>query len=255
MGKKPSVKPITRREWFRRVEEGESALQIAEAEKYDVRTVRTQIEIERQEREKREARSMVLRNALEDHYKDICEYAQKLESLLNSERNTLPVLRENPMWTSLSQHLPRYKMWKNFDKWERIRDEMYMAEQELNMKLEKQLQSELKSESESEYKGSLKEKSLTPRMIEALASHIGGAAKGQTERLSEFDYRKMSEDDKPDALKLAKVILEKVPQWPEFDKLSLFWKELAQIKRELRDELEVIRLRRVVPGRCRYCPI
>ena len=78
--KKPLVMPEKRREWYKRSEEeGESAPQIAKADKYDVRTVRKQIEIEKQEREIREARSVVLRSALENHYRDLCRYAEGLK--------------------------------------------------------------------------------------------------------------------------------------------------------------------------------
>ncbi len=49
--KKPAVRPELRREWLRRNEtEGESPPEIAKQDGYDVRTVRKQIEIERQER-------------------------------------------------------------------------------------------------------------------------------------------------------------------------------------------------------------
>ncbi len=74
--KKPAVRPEVRRQWLRRFEEyGESPPEISKADGYDVRTVRKQIEYAREERELREARAMVLRNDLERHYSDLCEFA------------------------------------------------------------------------------------------------------------------------------------------------------------------------------------
>jgi hypothetical protein len=257
MGRRSIIPSKDRQEWFRRFEEGESAKKIAEDAQYDARTVKNQIDLERQKQERKAVRTMVLRTALEKHYKQICDFAGELEALLGAERNMLPMKRENPMWLSLRQHLPRYKMWKNFEKWERLRDEVHIAEQELKVELRKQLiwESGLEPESEPKDMDFLKDIGLTPRMIESLYNHIRSAAEGQAENLLEFNYPAISDDYESDAVKLARKTLEKAPQWPQFNKLGLIWKDLEQVKKELRDELEIVRLREVLPGRCRYCPI
>jgi len=106
--KKPAVRPELRREWLRRNEtEGESPPEIAKQDGYDVRTVRKQIEIERQERERREARSIVLRQALEKHYADICTFAQKLDSHITGDTGSLSTIKSEPMWIALREHMPR----------------------------------------------------------------------------------------------------------------------------------------------------
>ena len=79
--RKPAIKPEQRLDWLRRYEDGESPPKIAENDKVDVRTVRKHIEMAKQEREVKEARSMVLRNALELHYRDLCDCAKKLGGL------------------------------------------------------------------------------------------------------------------------------------------------------------------------------
>ena len=79
--KKDPVKPDKRHEWLRRNEQnGESPPQIAAADGFDVRTVRKQIQIAREEREAREARGAVLRNAVELHYKDLCGVAEDVKT-------------------------------------------------------------------------------------------------------------------------------------------------------------------------------
>ncbi len=233
MGKRSIISSEVRQEWYRRFEEGEPASKIAQDAQYDVRTVKNQIDSERQKQERKAVRTMVLRTALEKHYKKICDFAGKLNTLLGAERNTLPMMREDPMWLSLRQHLPRYKMWKNFEKWEQLRAEIHIAEQELKAELRKQLRSESGSETESESKDieSLKDFGLTARMFESLYNHIRDAAEGQAEKLPEFDYHKISEDGDSDAVKLAKKTLQKVPQWPQFNKLDLIWKDMDYVKK------------------------
>jgi len=119
--KKPAVKPELRRQWLYRNESlGESPPQIATADGYDVRTVRSQLEIEVREREQKEARAVVLRKALENHYADLCTFAQKLDSHVIGKSGSLQMLREDPMWGALREHQSRAKIWKNLERWESL---------------------------------------------------------------------------------------------------------------------------------------
>lgn len=251
MGKKPPIEPGKRRDWFRRHEEGESAQQIAKAVGYDVRTVRKQIDLEDQERERKEARSLVLRKALEDHYADLCAFAQKSDSQLSNDRNTLPMLKDDRMWSALREHLPRSVIWKSFERWEELLSEKAQLEQKLNGIVGHQIESRAKHNFTKSYQ----DIGLSRRMIEAISAHIRDAALGQPESVKNFDFYKISEDEESDAVKLVKDMLDEASTWKEFDDLSRLWGEFQRVQRILRDELAVITLRRVVPGRCRYCPI
>ena len=53
---------------------------------------------------------------------------------------------------------------------------------------------------------------------------------------------------------LSAIILESTT-WEQYSKLAKSLKELDRVKQNLKDEFNIIILRRVVPGRCRYCPI
>lgn len=249
--KKPLVEPGKRREWFRRHEEGESVQQIAKSVDYDVRTVRKQIDLERQERERKEARSLVLRKALEDHYADLCAFAQKLDSQLSNDRNTLPMLKGNRMWSALREHLPRSVIWKSFDSWGKLLSEKAQLEQKLNEIVGHQIESRAKQNFAKSYQ----DIGLSRKMIEAVSAHIRDAALGQSENVKNFDFHKISENEEADAVKLVKEMLDEASTWKELDDLRRLWTELERVRRVLSDELAVIILRRVIPGRCRYCPI
>lgn len=43
--------------------------------------------------------------------------------------------------------------------------------------------------------------------------------------------------------------------WEEYRNLEQTVAEIGRVYRKLREELAVIRLRRIVPGRCKYCPL
>ena len=110
--KKPPVTPEQAIDWLNRNDQGESAPEIAKKDEYDVRTVRSHLQQKRQERERNEARASVLRNALEDHYRDLCNYALKLDPT-NPPATTIPALPadDSIMESALRQHIPRSSIW------------------------------------------------------------------------------------------------------------------------------------------------
>ena len=249
--KRPLVEPAQRRDWFRRYEDGESVTRIAKADRYDPRTVKKQIEVERQIQEEKEARTLVLRQAMEQHYADLYNFAQKLDTELSSERSNLTGLKGNPMWSALREHLPRSVIWKNFDRFEELRKEKERLEQILNKFVKKQIESGAKNKLGK----SPQEIGLGWRNTEALSACIRDVTLGMPEVLSNFDFHKISEDVESAAIKMVKEILRKAPTWKKYKDLSQLWAELERVQRILHDELTVIKFKRVVPGRCRYCPV
>ena len=120
--RKPSVKAEMRREWLRRNEEdGESPPQIAAKDGYDVRTVRKQIGLAKEERETREARACVLRNALESHYDDLRRYAEMLDSQVSGVGYTKSIPDANFIEAALRQHLPRSPVWNYLSRLESLK--------------------------------------------------------------------------------------------------------------------------------------
>ena len=188
---------------------------------------------------------------MEQHYADLCDVAQKLDTELSSERSDLTALKGNPMWSALREHLPRSAIWKNLDRLEELRKEKERLEQMLNKFVEKQIESGAKKKLGK----SPQEAGLGWRNIEALSTCIRDAALGVAEGLSNFDFHKISEDPKSDTVKMVKQLLRKAPTWKKYKDLSQLWVELERVQRILHDELMVIRFKRVVPGRCKYCPL
>jgi hypothetical protein len=248
--KKPLVEPGKRREWFRLYEEeGHSPSKIAKDFGYDVRTVKRAIDLERQEREKKETRYLVLRNATERHYADLCDFAKKLDSQLGSDRITRAVEKEDPLWAALREHLPRSIIWKNLDKWEMLRQEI----QQLNIQIEKLLESKI--DSALEVQQTSYAAGLGNRFFYALIPHIREAAQARPEILKKFDLEKIPESKDPKIKEIIEGILQEVEGWGQYNLLVQSSKELRQVNRILHDELLVIQMRRVVPGHCRYCPV
>jgi len=269
--KKPPVRPEVRREWLRRYDvEGESPPQIAAKDGFDVRTVRKQIEQAQREREIKESRLMVLRNAIESHYGDLVDFAKQLDSHISGEAPITDPLRNNPLWLALRQHLPHSLLWKGFDRWDNLLEKIDTLKKDSKVRLEKEIAGDAKLRPVLASGSS----GVIPGMTEALAFQMEQWARGAKGLSIDDDFRvKSVEDDLVDieygafpmgktesqyAAIIKDVLVHresKVTSREVYDEMSRLFEELKRVQSKLRDEIATIKLRRVVPGRCKYCPI
>jgi len=269
--KKSPVGPERRRQWLKRLEEdGETQLQIAKTDGFDVRTVRKQIELARQEREIREARSMVLRRALEEHYADLVSFAQQLEHALVESLPALLADRSNRMWFALREHLPRSSVWKDTERWEHLQREVRRLSEECS----RRLLGELESSPDVKLASNPNKVGLNvPGLRYAIEDRLISLAKEGTVPVGEFfvstrqdglvtlAYHKgwhcatVPPEKVPEVEELIRELMKRVGEQPEYAGMERTQAELPKVRGKLLDELATIRLRRVVPGRCRYCPI
>jgi hypothetical protein len=244
--KKPPIEPKLRRKWFRlREEDGRTTKEIAEAEGYDVRTVDKHIEIERQERERKEARSQVLRNAVEGHYKDLYDFAGRLDAEVSREDGTLVSLREDRMWEALKAHIPRSKLWRNLDRWERLQKELHEHEKATAKAFSKLVTAKAAAAS-----GLPKDATHREGLTRALVNESALLARGETGLLERGRIRSVPNRAK----ELIRKLLEVVTKRPEHHEMQRLIAERKRSLKVIRDELAVVMLKRVVSGRCRYCP-
>ncbi len=273
--KKPLIRPELAREWLRRNEEtGESPPQIAAKDRYDVRTVRKQIELVKQEREVREARSIVLRNALERHYDDLRNIAEKL----NSQVLELDNIRSSPdddfKETALRQHLPRSPIWSHMAKLEGLRSRREEQLQAVKSKVEQMTS----TESRLTPLVNAGVNGVIPGIVLALTFEAGQWSHGWkgfntndnliveltgegkvSPRYGAYHMGIMSEElfrKHEETLKKVLINLElKLRESEDYRDLEQTISEAGRLQGKLREELAVIRLRRIVPGRCKFCPI
>ncbi len=268
--KRPPVEPEKRLDWVRRKDKGESSPQIAKEDGYDVRTVRKHIEIGELEREAKEARAAVVRDALERHYRSMVGFARKLDKNVNAELVIPQALRDDRMWVALKQHQPRSPLWNLLGQWDKIHDSL----KDLDRKLEARLQSELRAD--------VRFQGMTASQLEAAVSGIVAALAfemklwargaeglnlnehfGKTEKgVNAFEvnygsfYMGIQDDKHAELMKAVIHDYEKVvTAWQEYGKLQEATEQLLAVKDKLGDELAVVILKGIVPGHCKYCPL
>lgn len=273
--RKPPIKPEVCRDWLRRNEEnGETPPQIAAKDRYDVRTVRKQIDLAKQEREAREARSVVLRNALERHYDDLRKFAEKMNSEISGASNVPSSPDDDLIEAALRQHLPRSPIWGYMSKWQNLQQRVDEEQQKLEEVIEESLKAddrltplinagldgivpgtvavlvaEAKQWSHGNTGYSLKDSLVMEPAGEGLVnprlgfSHLGIMEVEHSER-----YVKIVHDVLED-------LESRLRDWEDYRDLEKTIAEIGRLSGKLREELAVIRLRRIVPGRCKYCPL
>jgi len=272
--KKPPVKLEQRREWLRRSEMGESVPKIADSDDFDVRTVRKHIELAKQEREVKEARAAVLRNALERHYDDLRKFAEALNSEILGAGNIPSSPDDDFMEAALRQHLPRSPIWGYMSKRQNLRQRADEEQQKLEIVIDESVKADrrltplisdgldgivpgivavLVAEAKQWAHGntgySLKDSLVTESAGEGLVnlrfgfSHMG---------IMEVEHSKR-------CVKIVHDVLEdlesRLRDWEDYRNLEKTIAEIGRLDCKLREELAIVRLRRIVPGRCKYCPL
>lgn len=268
--KKPPVKLEQRQDWLERYELGESPPKIARSDGFDIRTVRKHIEQAKQEREVKEARSMVLRNALERHYKDMCDYAQRLDSEIAGQTVVSWSLHDEQIRAALRQHLPRSPIWAYLNQYATLPQQIT----ELKDEAGKKLGEAVASDSRLSPVLSTGEMGVIPGIIVALSLQIEQWPQGISGLNLEYNLIQEPAEEgfvnlrygpaqmgkvKKEHVTIIREVLQdwesRLKDWEEFRKLERCFVELRRVKVNMRDELAVIILRRIVPGRCKYCPL
>ncbi len=269
--KKPTVKPEQRQDWLERNERGESASHIAATDGFDERTVRKHIELAKQEREIVEARSKVLRNALEQHYADLSGFAERLLSRIEQREGIRSSDNDEYLQNALKQHLPRSPIWTNVSRHEGLLEEIANLKQQIKNRVELEIDADVRLKS----KLSADENGVIPGIKGALVFQADRWSQGHkgldidenliTEPAKEdgfvilrYGFSQMGLAREKKVATVRKVVRDfesRIRQWDKFLKLEKAYTEDKRVKQNLKDQLVVIRLRRIVPGRCKFCPI
>jgi len=260
-----------------RNEQGQSPPAIARADLYDQRTVRKYLEIAKQERETKEARGAVLRSALERHYADLCRYAERLGGRASGgygdefDERISPGARYEPqLETALREHLPRSPIWGYLNRIEKLT----ANRDELTRQLRSTIEAGISSDQELESQITDEETDLLPGLNGALKAQAEWGTQGMPDQNVTDNLKQVPADDgfvnvyygsvnmgriRKEHVELVRRVLvdwtARIKQLEEYRSLEKTVRELDRVGEKLRGEIAVIVLRRVLPGRCRYCPL
>jgi len=268
--KKPPVKPEKRLEWLHRIEkDGETLTHIADADNFDLRTVRKHIEIARLERDIQKARSEVLREALEGHYRDLLDTVRNIEKRIYGQ-SQVSLEKDVPLMMGLRQHMPRSPLWENLRKWNRSLTELT----ELEVGIRNNLQQDIKKDGRLSGIISQGVNGIIPAVVDVLVHqmkewasgrnglkigqdiHVEKALQGMV--IMRYGFSSFGEIEErnveiiKDVLVEFEAMIKRSLKLVEMEKLI---DRLGRLKKSINDVITTVLLRRIVPGRCKYCPI
>jgi hypothetical protein len=222
----------------------------------------------------REARNSVMRNALELHYADMRNLAEIWNSELRGLNQSPGSLDDDLIESALRQHLPRSPLWNYRSRWLGQNKKLLEQQQELAGIIKQTVKTDIRIPSIT--RSGLNQ--LTTSLIEVLKFQSEQWAEGsaglnpQDNLLSEpvgegkvnlrYGFAQLGAVDQKQSGTTLEVVrglivnLESFIRKPEaFQDLKKTYNEIERLKEKLREELAIIRLRRIVPGRCKYCPL
>lgn len=267
--KKPPVKMKERHDWLRCSKEGESPPQIAKKDGFDVRTVRKQIALAQQEEEVHEAKIAVLKDAITSHHEDITGFAEQLVSEVASEKPVSQTMKGHPMWLGIREHMPRSPLWKYFEKYGEKLEEIAISKNSFIFKIHDTINSS------PELMGIINSNEKT---VAAISKALLFQAEAQATKQTVLNIEKNLETEtssgetcgirygafyigliRKDHLPQFKDSLSKlemtIPELEEYKSLENNLTEFKRLKTMLQSELQIVILRRIVPGRCRFCAL
>lgn len=265
-GKKPAVTPYERRRWLEQLESGKGITEISRAAGRDIRVVKRHMEVAQEEGHIAHARRDFLLGRLEQHQGDLLVEVQRLRQLITlypppsliPEDSVLQkihdALREHTKRLPLKGLLKSYEDTVAEYKQDRVSvsDQLSQKEAELASGLPKEV---------ATYP-------WTPTLVEALELGLPlDESSGRTyvkERQGEGMYKvrwgashlthsPVSETEVPVVVDAHKKLLSLAEGYrPLFQGQRRRFRERADLVVE---DLDVLVIKRLVPGRCRYCPL
>jgi hypothetical protein len=260
-GKKPGVSSYERRRWLGQLDAGKGITEIARAAKRDIRIVKRHIEVAREEVMKGNARKEFLLSLLQRHMDDLLDEVGRLTSIVSLPipRTLIPGRARHKYYDALKEHLKKSSLKGLLELYE----EIVLEADQLKQGIMDQLLS-----SENELKATLPEEAKTYPWIESIVDDlISGfvpdesvyTQNKQSDGTYEIKYKNrnlthvtLSRENAESAVELHKKLLSMIYEHkPEIDEYRQRRNDIVEM---ITDELDVLAMKRLVPGRCRYCP-
>ena len=263
--KKTEISSQLRQEWLQKHLSGQSIFKLSVEYERDPRTIKHHIERALREKEAREARLIVMKDALQKHHAKLISYAEKLYGNVDSEEPVASALLEDRMYSALKSHLPRSPLWKYLGRLNHTYEELEGLKAQLRAKLQEEIEKDAAIPAQSSVREGLRE--LFHFQVIALARGHAGinleddfkvrrAGKGKSSvSYGAFQLGEVADGDVPRIRDVIKNWEKRLTQMPEYHDAREIFKQLDLLKLKAKEELAVIFERGIVPGRCKYCPV
>lgn len=260
-GKKPSVSSYDRRRWLEQLKAGKGITEIARAAKRDIRVVKRHIEVAQEEILKANARKDFLRDLLQQHQDDLLDEVRRLGSIVSLPipRTLSPGRARQKYYDAFKEHLKKSSLKGLLESYEEIVLE--------GDRLKKYIMEQLLS-SETELKASLPDEAKTYSWVESIVDDLVSGfvpdesaytREKQSDGAYEIKYKNknltrvtLPQKDVEAAVESHKKLVTLARNYQSV--VDEYRQRREEIAETITDELDVLAIKRLVPGRCKYCP-
>ncbi len=227
-------------------------------------TIKHHVELALREKEAKEARVIVIRDALQKHHARLISYAERLYNKVSSEEPLTTDLLEDRMYSALKSHIPRSSLWSNLNRL----NNFYEKLDKLEVRLRINLREEIVKDNDIPNKDSVHQGFLEAfhfQVIEWAKGHGGinlkdffkvhTIGKGESSvEYGAFHLGIVADSDVPTIIAVIERWEGKLTEWQEYNDARTIFNQLDSLKMKTKEDLAVILERGIVPGSCKYCP-
>lgn len=203
------------------------------------------------------------------HYQDLIETAKDIQKQVSSQG---PVASEKhtPLIAGLRMHMPRSPLWENLKKWNQTITELSEGENLIRARLQKEIEADGRLNEIVSYDAN----EVIPAALDILIHqieqwirqsgglqmeydiHVEKRAEGKVSMRYGFSVFGEIDESNVDIIKAVLADFERdIRDWPEFLRMENLYSRLGRLQKRISEILTIIFLRRIVPGKCRYCPL
>jgi hypothetical protein len=267
-GHNPEISPKERIKWLEKLEDGQGITSISNDAKRDIRIVKRNIDLAREERQTSRVRHDFLLGKLEQHQQDLLDEVRRLKSLVTHFPPNQLVPEEpiqNKIYEAFLEHVKRLPLKSLLQRWEEafldfgheldaVKSDLCNREKEIKLSIPEEFQT----------------LDWPPSIIEALEQPNAQDGPLVT-RLKHYEHPRVKDQnhpywgstrltqnplEKPDASLVIKAHRELVEYGSNYLPILDQWRgRFKELSEQIVDELEVFIIKRMVPSNCRYCPI
>lgn len=267
-GRKPEVSIEQANEWLRRVDNGESIKEIGKGDNFVERTVKKYVDQARERQETTQARTMVYKDALEKHFKDLTSMARKLDQAVSSGKNIAGEIKD-PLYSALKEHQPNSKLWVHISEWNALLSEIDSLRENFKAAIKNDAASNPLLQA-SFIGGAMDTENIGQAMMRVADSLLGGypgirAVNALNPKpigdpdlviaqFGGFNLGNFQPDRMSDLVLRLTDLENRLPGFGQFQSLKTLAERQSKLKEAIHDLLTVFILKRVISGHCRYCP-
>ena len=270
MPKRGKITPVERRRWLEQFEKGATIDSLAKEALRTQRTIINHVEQARREHQHDKVQVELIRDGYREHYKDLLNLAKRLAEMAKApHRGTILGIDvsgdpgERLLYQSLRKHTPGSGIWAAVKSWEA--NVVGIEEEKGRLEIEA---TNLASQDAAEFP-----EILVPGFAGSLSEAVSMAGQGLDPGSTEYvkdrsgdNYQlrfrnsiladRVPNDDRIVAIeKKHRDILEALLTDGSVHRLKSFWRDWSNARDVIQEEATILRMRKVLSGRCDLCPV